>query len=75
VKGRLASLFTIVRPVPVHPDTDSKNAERKSILANVEVSYGISQKGIHPTNEISSHPNAAVTIALLKSAGSDFLKK
>ena len=31
VKGNAPSSATIVRPVPVHPDIDSKNAERGAI--------------------------------------------
>jgi hypothetical protein len=62
----------MVSPVPVHPDIDSKNADKGSIYNKENLSYGIIQKGILPINDTSNHPSAAVTIADLKFAGSAF---
>jgi hypothetical protein len=60
----------MVSPVPVHPDIDSKKADNRSIGTPLFSWYGSIRNGMVLMRGMNNHPSAAVTIALLKFAGS-----
>ena len=64
----------MVRPVPVHPATDSKNAERGSIPTFIPYS-DMKRNGMAPINERRSQPSDAVLIACFGAVSPAFLHR